>query len=109
MYCDILCRELGLEEDVATGAMNLLLKDGVVDSDGMLDRAALRDQALPKYLGVRGSKRSREEDEVRGLVERLGRLGLQEVGGGGRRGRNSRRRRSRFRRTCKSGHLISVL
>ena len=82
MYRGILCRELGLEEDVADGAMALLVEGGIVDGEGMLDRAALRDRALPRYLGVRISKRSREEDGVGGLVEEVGRLGLQEVGGG---------------------------
>ena len=86
MDSGILCRELGLEEDVADGAMGLLVKGGIVDSEGILDMAALRDRALPKYLGVRISKRSREEDGgVGGLVEEAGRLGLQEVGGRGER------------------------
>ena len=76
-------QELGLEEVVAANILDLLLKEGVVGTDGMVDKNKLWGEALRRYLGVRGDKRPREEDgNVGGLVEETGRLALGEVGGG---------------------------
>ena len=69
--CDTISEEwlsgLGLMDDLVVSIAEKLLQDGIVQDGGHVNRSVL-EEARQRHFGRRGSKRSREEEEVERML-----------------------------------------